>query len=103
MQEIVGKLVSGLEKGKPSSISPYFFYLYNRFECLREEETTMLVAAKFMLQFTIALEPEEQLEMKDEDLERELLRFEEIQKLSTVSPSSRKKSTYQALDGKTLV
>ena len=49
MQEIVGKLVSGLEKGKPSPTNLYLFHLYNRFECLREEETTMLVVAKFML------------------------------------------------------
>ena len=49
MQEIIGKLVSGLEKGKPSPISPYLFYLDNRFECLREEETTLLVVAKVML------------------------------------------------------
>ena len=48
MLEIVEKLVFGLEKGKPSPISPYLFHLYNRFECLREEETTLLVAAKFM-------------------------------------------------------
>ena len=49
MQEIVGKLISRLEKEKPSPISPYCFHFYNRFECLREEETTMLVAAKYML------------------------------------------------------
>ena len=34
MHDKVGKLVSGLEKGKPSSISPYLFHLYDRFECL---------------------------------------------------------------------
>ena len=49
MQEIVEKLISMLEKGKPSPINPYLFHLYNSFECLKEEETTMLVAAKFML------------------------------------------------------
>ena len=42
-----------------------------------------------------------QLEMKDEDSERELLGSEEIQKLSTMSLGSRKKSTYRVLDGKT--
>ena len=31
MQELVGKLISGLEKEKPSSISPYLFHLYHRF------------------------------------------------------------------------
>ena len=37
MQEIIGKLVSNLEKEKPSPISPYLFHLYSRFECLRKE------------------------------------------------------------------
>ena len=100
MQEIVGKLVSRLEKEKPSSISPYLFYLYSRFECLRMEETTMLVPAKFIFQFNIAPESEAQPEKKDEDSERKSLRSEEIQKLTTVSPGSRKKSTYRALDDK---
>ena len=58
MQEVVGKLVSRLEKGKPSSISPYLFHLYNRFECLRNKETILLVAAKVMLQFNIVPEPD---------------------------------------------
>ena len=94
MQEIVGKLVFRLEKEKHSSISPYFFHLYSRFEYLIKEETTMLVATKFTLQFDIALELEAQPKMKDEDLERELLGCEEIQKFIAVSSSSRKKSTY---------
>ena len=38
IQEVVGQLVSNLEKGKPSSISPYLFHLYNRNECLRGGE-----------------------------------------------------------------
>ena len=46
MQELVGKLVSGLEKVKPSSISPYLFHLYHRFECLREGEMEMLETAR---------------------------------------------------------
>ena len=70
--------MSGLEKGKPSPISPYLLHFYNRFECLREEETTLLVAAKFIIQFNIAPEPEAQPEMKDKDSERESLRSEEI-------------------------
>ena len=39
--------------------------------------------------------------MKDANLERELLRFEEIRKLKKVSPGSRMKSTYRAIDNKT--
>ena len=34
IQEVVGKLITALEKGKPSSISPYLFHFYHRFECL---------------------------------------------------------------------
>ena len=68
---------------------------------MREEETTLLVAAKVMLQFDIAPKPEVQPEMKDEDSERESLGSEEIQKLTKMSPGSRRKSTYRAIDGKT--
>ena len=103
MQEIAGKLVSELEKEKPSPISPHLFQFYNRFECLREKETTLLVAAKVMFQFNITPKPEAQVGMKDEDLERELLGSEEIRKLTKVSPGLRRKSTYQAIDGKTLI
>ena len=34
MQEVVDKLVSRLEKGKPSPISPYLFLFYYRFVSL---------------------------------------------------------------------
>ena len=61
----------------------------------------MLVSAKVMLQFEIALEAEAQLDMKDKDLEKELLRSEEIRGLQTMSLGSRKKSTYKAINGKT--
>ena len=46
-QEVVDKLVSGLEKGKPSPISPYLFHLYHRFECLRGDEMDMLESVKY--------------------------------------------------------
>ena len=36
--EIVDKLVSGLDKGKPTPINLYLFHLYSKYECLREEE-----------------------------------------------------------------
>ena len=49
MQEVVRKLVSRMEKRKPSPSSPYLFYFFNRFECLREEETTLLIAAKVIV------------------------------------------------------
>ena len=36
--EIVDKLVSRLDKEKPTPIILYLFHLYSKFECLREEE-----------------------------------------------------------------
>ena len=50
MQELVGKLVSRLKKGKPSPINPYLFHLYNKFECLREGEASILDSIRVMLE-----------------------------------------------------
>ena len=36
--DVVGHLVSNIEKGKATPISPYLFHLYYRNECLRGEE-----------------------------------------------------------------
>ena len=36
--EIVDKLVSELDKGKPTPIRPNLFHLYSKYECPREEE-----------------------------------------------------------------
>ena len=77
MQELVGKLVSELEKGKPSPISPYLFHLYDKFECLREGEMTMLESARAMLEFDVTSEVEAQSDPKGEDLDRESLSFAE--------------------------
>ena len=46
IQIVVGKLVSNLEKRKSSPISSYFFHLYNKNECLQEEEIEELEVAK---------------------------------------------------------
>ena len=78
MQELIGKLVSGLEKGKPSPISPYLFHFYYRFECLRGEETEMLETARYMLEFGISPEVEMQLDTIDLDLDRESLSSAEV-------------------------
>ena len=100
LQDLVDKLVFKLEKGKPSPITPYLFYLYNRFECLREGETTMLEEAKYMLEFDIALEMEAKPDPKDEDSERESLNFAEIWKLQAMFLRMKKRSTYKVVDGK---
>ena len=103
IQELVGKIISGLEKEKPSPINPYLFHLYNKFECLREREASMLDSARVMLEFDINSETEVQPNMKGKDSERKSLSSEEIQRLQTVSPGSRKKHTYRAIDGKTSI
>ena len=88
IQEVVGKLVSGLEKGKPSPISPYLFHLYHRFECLRGEELDMLEIAKYMLGYGISLEAEMQPDTVDLDSDRESLNSAEQWKLLVASPGS---------------
>ena len=67
MQELIGKLVFGLEKGKPSPICPYFFHPYSNYKCLREGEASMLDTTRAMLEFDVALETEVQPDTKDED------------------------------------
>ena len=56
LQEVVGKLVSALEKGEPSSISPYLFHLYHRNECLRGGKIEELEVAKKYLEYGVSLE-----------------------------------------------
>ena len=57
-QEVVRRLVFALEKGKSSPISSYLFYLYHRFECLREEEIVKIEAAKYCMEYGISPEVE---------------------------------------------
>ena len=73
IQELVEKLVSGLEKGKPSPINPYLFHLYDRFKCLTEGEMEMIESARAMLEFNVTLEGEVQPDLKGEDSDRESL------------------------------
>ena len=67
IHEVVGRLVSHLEKGKPLPISPFLFHLYSRIECLKDEEINEIEAAQKYLELGISLETvaapeEEQLE-----------------------------------------
>ena len=62
LQEVVGKLVFRLEKGKSSSISPLLSHLYHRFECLREEEMQELEIVKHCLEYGVSPEVETQPE-----------------------------------------
>ena len=73
IQEVVGKLVFGLEKGKPSPIDPYLFHLYHMFECLRGEEMETLDIAKHMLEYGVSPEAEAQPNVVGLDLDWESL------------------------------
>ena len=77
IQEVVGQLVSNLEKGKASPISPYLFHLYPRNECLREEEMQQLEVAKHCLEYGVGPEAETQLDVVEVESERESFTFAE--------------------------
>ena len=98
-QDIVGKLVSMLEKGKAFPISSYLFYLYHRFECLREEEMQELEVAKQCLEYGVSLEVEAQPDVVEIDPERKSLSSAEQWKILATSLGSRRKQTYQVLEG----
>ena len=53
IQEVVGHLVSNLEKEKASPISPYLFHLYYRNECLRGEEMKEVEVARECLEYGV--------------------------------------------------
>jgi len=53
LYELIRKIVAGIEKRKPSVTSPYLFYLYNRNECLREDEMDKLKIARSILDFSV--------------------------------------------------
>ena len=53
IHDVANRLVSHLEKGKPSPISLFFFHLYSRNECLRDEEIDEIEAARKYLEFGI--------------------------------------------------
>ena len=56
IQEVVGHLVSNLEKRKASSISSYLFHLYHRIECMRVDELQEIEVAKECLEYGVDLD-----------------------------------------------
>ena len=88
IQEVIGKLVSALEKGKPSPISPYLFHLYHRNECLREEEMDMIEVAKYSLEYGVSPKAKTQPDVVEIDSERESCNSAEQWKMMGVSPGS---------------
>ena len=94
IQEVVGHLVSNLEKRKTSPISPYLFHLYNKNECLKEEEIDELEVARKYLELGITLEAVAHPEVVEIESERELLSPTEQFWILEASLSGRKKWTY---------
>ena len=92
IQEVVSHLVSNLEKGKASPISPYLFHLYYRNECLREEEMREVEVARDCLEYGVGPDAPPD----DEDLGSESVGSEEKRKLT----SSRVKHTNPSPRGK---
>ncbi len=102
VQQVVEKLAQVAAQGKPTTICPFLFHLYRRFECLREDEIALLEAAKVMQLHGIEPEGEEtaEQEVEDAESERESLDPEEIAQLQKRSPNSRRKATYRAPEGR---
>ena len=99
----MGKLVSRLEKGKSSPIGPYLLHLYQRFECLREEEMQELEVAKHFLEYDISPEAEAQPDVVEIDSDRESLSSAEQRKILATSLGSQWKQNYWVLEGRKLV
>ena len=93
IQEVVGHLVSNLEKGKASPISPYLFHLYYRNKCMRREEMKEVEVARECLEYGVG--PDTPPDEEDEGSES--MGSEERWKLSS---SSRLKLTFQSPKGK---
>ena len=73
IQEVVGHLVPNLEKRKASSISLYLFNLYNKNECLKEEEIDELEVARKYLELGITVEAVVHPEVVEIESKRESL------------------------------
>ena len=97
IQEVVGRLVSHLEKGKPSPISPFLFHLYSRNECLKDEEIDVIEAARKYLELGISLETVMLSEEEGSEHRSPSLRMQ-THAIGT-SSSGRLKHTYRSPEG----
>ena len=93
----MSKFVVGVEKGKPTPISPYLYHLYNQEECISDPEAAMLETARMMLQFDVSPEREAEPEVGDEDSESQ------EREPTRPTPGAKRKSTYRASTGGTPV
>ena len=96
IHKVINRLVSQLEKGKPSPISPFLFHLYSNNKCLRDEEIDEIEAARKYLGFGISSET---VTISDE-AESEQSSKTKPQPAGT-SSSGRMRSTYRSLEDTT--
>ena len=101
IHEVVDKLVSVLGKRKPTPVSPYLFYLYNKFECLRREEMQQIEVARECLVMGVA--PEAKPDVVEIESDRGSLSPDARQQTPGPSPHSRGKTTFQLPKGKSPV
>ena len=97
IQEVVHRLVSYLEKEKPTPISPYLFHLYSRNECLKDEEIDEIEAAWKYLELGISPEAVEIAE--EEEPEQGSPSPREKFRGARTSSSGRMKCTYKSPEG----
>ena len=97
IHEVVYRLVSHLEKGKTSPISPYLFHLYSRNECLNEEEMDEIDAARKYLELGVS--PKTIANPEEEGSERGSLSPKERFRTAGTSSSGRLKHNYKSLEG----
>ena len=95
--EVVHRLVSHLEKGKSSPISPYLFHHYSRNECLNEDEMDKIEAARKYLELGIS--PEIVAHLEEVESERGSFSPRERFRAMGTSSSRRLKQTYKSPEG----
>ena len=100
IHEVVHRLVAHLEKIKPSLISPYFFHLYSRNECLKGEEIEELEVDRKYLELGITPNAVAHPKIVEIGFEKESLSLREQQQMQEGSPTSRRKSSYRSPEGK---
>ena len=97
IHKVANRLVSHLEKGKPSPFSPYLFHLYSRNECLKDEEIDEIEAARKYLEFGVSLETI--MLSEEEGSEHRSPSLREWFRTAGTSSSGRLKHTYRSPKG----
>ena len=98
IHEVANRLVSHLEKDKPSPISPFLFHLYSRNKCLKDEEIDEIEAAQKYLEFGVS--PEIMMLSKEEESEHRSPSPRGKNQVAGTSSSGRLKHTYRSPEGR---